>query len=82
MLPTEISCITQLALETWADMSQADIRSRISRPGKRFVAAFKRSRLLSQHLERFVELASLGECNPSSLDHSLLVLHRHDGRRR
>ena len=62
-LPTEIMCITQLALETWADMSQADILSRISRPGKRFVAALKRSRLLSKHLERFVELASLDNCN-------------------
>ena len=62
-LPTEVTCITQLALESWADMSQADIRSRISRPGKRFVAARERSRLLSKHLERFVELASLDNCN-------------------
>ena len=62
-LPNGVTCITQITLESWANMSKEDIRSLISRPGKRFIAAFKRSRLLLQHMERFVELASLANCS-------------------
>ena len=61
--PNGVTCITQITLESWANMSKEDIRSLISRPGKRFIAAFKRSRLLLQHMERFVELASLADCS-------------------
>ena len=64
--PTEVTCITQIPLESWADMSKEDIRAKNSRPGKRFIAAFKRSRVLLRHLERFIELASLDN---SSLPH-------------
>ena len=64
-LPQAVNCITQIALNLWADMTLEDIRKRISRPGKRFIAALKRSRLLSRHVERYAELASLGNsCLP------------------
>ena len=57
-LPHEVSCITQLDLSSWAQKSRDTVKSLISRPGKRFIAAMKRSRMLSKHMERFAELAA------------------------
>ena len=57
-LPPEVTCITQIDLNSWAQKSRDEIKSLISRPGKRFIAAMKRSRLLSKHMERFAELAA------------------------
>ena len=57
-LPHEVSCITQLDLSSWAQKSRDAVKSLISRPGKRFIAAMKRSRMLSKHMERFAELAA------------------------
>ena len=58
VLPHEVTCITQIDLDSWAQMSRDEIKSLISRPGKRFIAAIKRSRMLFKHMERFAELAS------------------------
>ena len=60
ILSHEVTCITQIDLNYWAQKSRDEIKSLISRPGKRFIAAVKRTRMLRQHMERFVELASQG----------------------
>ena len=66
-LPNAVACINQIELATWTRMSCDDIRSIISRPGKRFIAAYKRSKLLLQHMKQFVELAPQGNCNLTHL---------------
>ena len=66
MLPQNLTCITQIALSTWASKNRGEIKSLISRPGKRFIAALARTRMLEKHMDRFLELAAQ---NSSQLPH-------------
>ena len=65
-LPHDITCITQIDLNAWAQKTRDEIKSLISRPGKRFIAAMARTRMLSRHMDRFAELAAQ---NNSKLPH-------------
>ena len=66
VLPHDITCITQIDLNAWAQKTRDEIKSLISRPGKRFIAALARTRMLSRHMDRFAELAAQ---NSSKLPH-------------
>ena len=66
VLPHDITCITQIDLNAWAQKTRDEIKSLISRPGKRFIAALARTRMLSRHMDRFAELAAQ---NNSKLPH-------------
>ena len=66
MLPQNLTCITQIALSTWARKNRDEIKSLIARPGKRFIAALARTRMLEKHMDRFLELAAQ---NSSKLPH-------------
>ena len=66
MVPHDVTCITQIDLNDWAQKTREEIKSLISRPGKRFIAAMTRTKMLSKHMDRFAELAAQ---NNSKLPH-------------
>ena len=66
MVPHDVTCITQIDLNAWAQKTQDEIKSLTSRPGKRFIAALARTKMLSKHMDRFAELAAQ---NNSKLPH-------------
>ena len=59
-LPDTVFCISQIPVEKWSEMTCDEIRNTIARPGKRFVAALRRTKTLLAHMQRYSELVKVG----------------------